>query len=104
MLKVKFYLVLLLAITLAPNFMNGSGNRTETDQVICTDHHITPQVLHHVIQSALVLWPERNYGELRAAYNHGDMIVWYSQPHSTPNYPAYFVRYDGIEICVTIPI
>lgn len=62
---------------------------------------LSSQTVHQVLLLALQLWPQYNYGNLRSAYSHGDLTI---APTSHPFGQAYFVDYEGVEICVLIAI
>ncbi len=71
---------------------------------------IESQMLKKVLNGALEIWPNPNnysYGTLRSSYNHGALtIVQHVYPQPVPPYPyeAFLVTFDGITVCVIVPI
>jgi len=67
-------------------------------------------MLKKVLTGALAIWPVANnysYGTFRSSYNHGTLtIIQHIVPQPVPPYPydAFLVTYNGITVCVIIPI
>jgi hypothetical protein len=101
------YLLLLLAASPAIGSLRAEApTRAEVVALEkCAPPCMSSQLLKKVLLKAISIWPEPNvpsYGQLRSGYNHGTTLVVINS-HISPN-DSYLVTYDGITVCVLLPV
>ncbi len=103
----SMYLLLLLAATPAVGSLSAAVCVRSGAIALekCAPPLISAQLLKKVLLKAIDIWPMPNvpsYGQLRSGCNHGTTLVVINT-HVTPN-DSYLVTYDGITVCVLLPI
>lgn len=103
--RISSYLLLALAFVAAPV---AARSDMAQSHVACRNMDsmvpgISAQLLQKILRAALDQWPIANnysYGTLRSAYNHGSLVIYH---HPDPNLNAYFVAFEGLNVCVLLP-
>jgi hypothetical protein len=103
--RISSYLLLALAFLAAPVAARCDMGQSH---LACRNMDLVPpeinaQLLQKILRAALDQWPIANnysYGTLRSAYNHGSLVIYH---HPDPNLNAYFVAFEGLNICVLLP-
>lgn len=103
-LNFLFYLLLLLGLVAPINQVSSTpASLAAACDLRCeVGGSYAPQLLKKILEAAIAEWPYPcNYGSMRSAYNHGNLTIEGTTHPS--NIPAYFVKFDGITVCVLIP-
>jgi hypothetical protein len=68
-------------------------------KVSASPNIISGQLLHNILMACLHEWPQYNYGQLRSAYNSGELTI---VPVQKVGHVQYDIIYEGVELCVLI--
>jgi hypothetical protein len=93
MYKTLFTLGLAIALT---SVSTASSALVARDRMLLVPD-ISAKSLRYILTQCQLAWPQYNYGQLRSAYNHGDLtIVATLKPDGVYN----DVSFGGITLCI----
>ncbi len=110
MAKTRISLLIILGVVLMPGLLAastltfGSTKKESANRVTMleTNPEISPQTLRRVLLMVMEHHPHFNYGTLRSGYQSGRLTIEKTVHPSAGD--LYTVTYDGLEICVLMPI
>jgi hypothetical protein len=112
--KISLFLLVMVTCTPVASTLYGAP-RTAASTITITASapvssvQLTPQLLHQILCEAVQMWPTTGntctYGELRSGYNHGTVAIELAEQIEIGiGTVAYNVTYEGITVCVIIPV
>ncbi len=89
--------LLTLGLAIALTTVSTASSALVARDSLLLDPTVSPKSLRYILTQCQIAWPQYNYGQLRSAYNHGDLTI---VPTLKPDGVYNDVSFGGITLCV----